>query len=103
MADYVSIGQVLEEINRKRLVNENGYVMDHDYVSESMETIVEKDLEIDKSEFKNMVKAMPCETYSRIVGYFRPISNWNVGKKEEYNDRQELILNKEEFKTKLKL
>ena len=28
-----------------------------------------------------------CEVYSRIVGYFRPVSNWNVGKKAEYNDR----------------
>lgn len=28
-----------------------------------------------------------CETYSRIVGYFRPVQNWNVGKKEEFKDR----------------
>ena len=27
------------------------------------------------------------EVYSRIVGYFRPIENWNTGKKEEYTDR----------------
>lgn len=25
--------------------------------------------------------------YSRIVGYFRPVQNWNLGKKEEYKDR----------------
>jgi len=29
----------------------------------------------------------PMEVYSRIVGYFRPVSNWNKGKKEEYKDR----------------
>ncbi len=28
-----------------------------------------------------------CEVYSRIVGYFRPVSNWNIGKKEEFKDR----------------
>jgi anaerobic ribonucleoside-triphosphate reductase len=28
-------------------------------------------------------------TYSRIVGYFRPIENWNEGKQEEYKDRKE--------------
>ena len=28
-----------------------------------------------------------CETYSRIVGYFRPVQNWNIGKKEEFKDR----------------
>jgi len=30
-----------------------------------------------------------CEVYSRIVGYLRPISQWNVGKKQEYFDRNE--------------
>ena len=28
------------------------------------------------------------EVYSRIVGYFRPITNWNKGKKEEFKDRK---------------
>lgn len=28
-----------------------------------------------------------CEVYSRIVGYFRPVANWNIGKKEEFKDR----------------
>lgn len=30
-----------------------------------------------------------CEVYSRIVGYIRPVKNWNVGKAEEYKDRKE--------------
>lgn len=29
----------------------------------------------------------PCEVYSRIVGYFRPIQNWNAGKRSEFGDR----------------
>jgi anaerobic ribonucleoside-triphosphate reductase len=29
------------------------------------------------------------EVFSRIVGYFRPISNWNPGKKEEFEKRVE--------------
>ena len=29
----------------------------------------------------------PCEVYSRIVGYIRPVFQWNVGKKEEFKDR----------------
>ncbi len=32
----------------------------------------------------------PCEIYSRIVGYLRPISQWNKGKKEEFNLRTTL-------------
>tara|TARA_Y100000310_G_C20668309_1_gene808846 strand:- start:1246 stop:1494 length:249 start_codon:yes stop_codon:yes gene_type:complete len=30
-----------------------------------------------------------CEVYSRVVGYYRPTSHWNKGKKEEYKDRVE--------------
>ena len=29
------------------------------------------------------------EVYSRIVGYYRPLKQWNVGKKEEFKDRLE--------------
>lgn len=29
----------------------------------------------------------PCEVYSRIVGYYRPVSNWHVGKREEFRER----------------
>ena len=28
-----------------------------------------------------------CEVYSRVVGYHRPVQNWNLGKKEEFKDR----------------
>ncbi len=31
----------------------------------------------------------PCEVWSRIVGYFRPVSEWNTGKKQEYQERIE--------------
>jgi ribonucleoside-triphosphate reductase (formate) len=29
-----------------------------------------------------------AEVYSRIVGYYRPVQNWNLGKKSEFNDRK---------------
>jgi len=29
------------------------------------------------------------EVYSRIVGYLRPINQWNKGKQEEYSQRKE--------------
>ena len=29
------------------------------------------------------------EIYSRVCGYFRPVSNWNQGKREEFKDRKE--------------
>ncbi|MBN1261065.1 MAG: hypothetical protein JXB35_10330 [Anaerolineae bacterium] len=31
---------------------------------------------------------VPCEVYSRIVGYLRPVQNWNEGKKQEFEDRE---------------
>lgn len=33
------------------------------------------------------------EVYSRVVGYFRPVENWNNGKKEEFKMRVEFNLN----------
>ena len=29
-----------------------------------------------------------CEVYSRITGYLRPISNWNLGKQQEFKQRK---------------
>jgi len=31
----------------------------------------------------------PCEVYSRIVGYLRPVQQWNEGKQEEFKERKE--------------
>ncbi|MBN2041021.1 MAG: hypothetical protein JW864_13335 [Spirochaetes bacterium] len=32
-------------------------------------------------------KRIPVEVYSRVVGYFRPVNQWNKGKKEEFGER----------------
>lgn len=29
-----------------------------------------------------------CEVFSRVCGYFRPVSNWNKGKQEEFKERK---------------
>jgi len=34
------------------------------------------------------IKRQACEVYSRVVGYLRPVSQWNKGKKAEYKDRK---------------
>ncbi|MDR0403453.1 MAG: anaerobic ribonucleoside-triphosphate reductase [Treponema sp.] len=33
------------------------------------------------------VTGTPAEVYSRIVGYYRSVRNWNRGKREEYGER----------------
>jgi ribonucleoside-triphosphate reductase len=35
-----------------------------------------------------------CEVFSRIVGYYRPIQNWNEGKREEFRHRVEFLESK---------
>lgn len=37
---------------------------------------------------KKKNKKVACEVYSRIVGYLRPVQNWNEGKRQEFEDRQ---------------
>jgi len=32
------------------------------------------------------------EVYSRVCGFFRPVQQWNVGKKAEYADRKPFIV-----------
>ena len=32
------------------------------------------------------------EVYSRVVGYFRPVKQWNKGKQEEFRQRKEFVL-----------
>ncbi len=37
----------------------------------------------------------PCEVYSRVVGFLRPVTQWNDGKRQEFKERKE-------YKTKSK-
>ena len=30
----------------------------------------------------------PCEVWTRVMGYFRPLSFYNRGKRQEYEDRK---------------
>lgn len=32
---------------------------------------------------------IPCEVYSRVVGYLRPLQNWNQGKQQEFHERRD--------------
>ena len=43
---------------------------------------IEKDLAAAR-EALSSVKGTPAEVYSRIVGYYRSVRNWNKGKREE--------------------
>jgi len=34
-----------------------------------------------------------CEVYSRVVGYLRPVQQWNIGKQQEFKERKEFKIN----------
>lgn len=34
-----------------------------------------------------LARVITCEVYSRVCGYFRPVSGWNAGKLAEFMDR----------------
>jgi len=57
---------------------------------------IEKDLAAAR-EALSSVEGMPAEVYSRIVGYYRSIRNWNKGKREEYGERRLYCIRNDEL------
>ena len=41
-----------------------------------------------------------CEVWSRCCGYFRPVSAWNKGKKEEFKERKTFKVGNKIFSSK---
>jgi anaerobic ribonucleoside-triphosphate reductase len=41
-----------------------------------------------KPKDEKTVVVIETEAYSRVVGYYRPVSGWNLGKKQEFEDRK---------------
>jgi ribonucleoside-triphosphate reductase len=35
------------------------------------------------------------EVYSRVCGFFRPVQQWNRGKREEFKQRREFVIKEE--------
>lgn len=46
---------------------------------------------IDKTELKRKIATL---IYSRVSGYYNPVSNFNKGKKEEFAERKMIDVNK---------
>ena len=41
-----------------------------------------------------VLKRQACEVFSRVVGYLRPVSQWNDGKQAEFSERKTYIIKK---------
>lgn len=37
---------------------------------------------------------VPCEVYSRVCGFYRPVKQFNLGKQEEYKERKTFNVDK---------
>lgn len=48
----------------------------------------------EKEEKKEKRGRTRCEVYSRVVGYLRPIGQWNLGKQQEFKDRKNFKIKK---------
>jgi len=47
-----------------------------------------KDLKDNGTPVETKPCGVKCEVWSRVVGYFRPISDWNKGKQHEFVQRR---------------
>jgi len=64
----------------------NGFELIYDSSGEKIKTFKCKNcFEKDKS----LRNYRPCEVYSRVCGYLRPVQQWNLGKKKEFDRRKD--------------
>ncbi|MCD6578382.1 ribonucleoside triphosphate reductase [bacterium] len=70
----------------------HGYTMGEHWICEKEHS--EEELKIyGKTDDEGNV-VMPMEVYSRVVGYYRPVQNWNKGKQKEFKQRIEYSFQK---------
>ena len=43
---------------------------------------------------KTLSNFQECEVYTRVVGYLRPVKHFNVGKQQEYKERENFKIKK---------
>ena len=49
------------------------------------------DLQLENGTIIPAAKRTRTEVYSRVVGYMRPVSSWNKGKRQEFKDRKVFV------------
>lgn len=71
---------------------QNGVMLEYDNNGEKIAIFKCHDCFKQNQELKNYQR---CEVYSRIVGYLRPVDQWNKGKQEEFKERKNLEIKKD--------
>ena len=82
--------QKIIEIKDKEI--KNGVLLEYESGGEKIKIFKCRSCLSQSQELKNY---QPCEVYSRIVGYLRPVQQWNLGKKREFKERKEYVVPKE--------
>lgn len=54
-----------------------------------MKELENGDLQLDNGVIIEAARRTKTEVYSRVVGYLRPVAQWNKGKKSEWADRKD--------------
>jgi len=52
---------------------------------------IDKEIREKKKQLKK-IKGIDCEIYTRIVGYYRPVKQWNYGQVEQRKNRKNFKL-----------
>lgn len=80
-----------KEIEIKDREIKNGLLLTYEDRGERLKVFKCKECFIRNPGLTNFRK---CEVYSRIVGYLRPVQQWNFGKQREFRERKEYKLKK---------
>ena len=75
-----------KEISFNGELIENGVYLSYDNAGEKINVFKCADCYAKNPALTNY---QPCEVYSRVVGYIRPVQQWHKGKKQEFEERKE--------------
>jgi hypothetical protein len=45
------------------------------------------------------IKVIPCEVFTRVVGFYRPVSQFNKGQKAQFNNRKNFRVDHDKIKS----
>ncbi|MDO8639750.1 MAG: anaerobic ribonucleoside-triphosphate reductase [bacterium] len=84
-AEKISCHDCKKEITTKGKEINNGVLLKYDDGGEMIEIFKCQNCYEKSPSLQNF---RHCEVYSRIVGYLRPVQQWNNGKQQEFKERK---------------
>ena len=67
---------------KKSAINKNSITQWVNTLADRVRCLTEEIMTLDEKERQE------CEVYTRVMGYFRPVSQFNKGKQSEFNERK---------------